>query len=544
MNNYTIKILCAALLGVNCVRAGAADNISVIPQPQHVKGLPGQFELTAKTKITYAGGETEAKLFATTLRRSTGFQLSVSPVSSRPDESEITFLLQSNLTDRLGAEGYELSVTQRFVTITAPTPAGLFYGSQTLLQLLPPDVFSTQDVSGVNWTVPCAEISDAPRFQWRGFMLDVSRHFFTVPEVEQVLDLMALYKLNTFHWHLVDDQGWRIQIKKYPKLTSVGAWRDDIGFGLDPKSSTAYDKQGRYGGFYTQRDIRKVVAYAAARHITIVPEIEMPGHSSAALTAYPQFGCPGIKFSVPLKGGVYTGVYCAGNDDTFVFLGNVLKEVAQLFPGKYIHIGGDEVVKSNWMACAECEQRIKIEGLKNEHELQSYFISRIEKLVNAQGKSLIGWSEIREGGLASSATLMDWKGGGAESAASGHDVVMAPTTFCYFDHYQSTNRAAEPKAIGGYLPLSKVYEFKPVPEKLSPEFHQHVLGGQANLWTEYIPNLRQVEYMMFPRLDALSEVDWSPAGGRDWEHFQVRTADNEKRLDAMGVNYRPLSKPD
>ena len=374
-------------------------------------------------------------------------------------------------------------------------------------------------------------------------MLDVSRHFFTVDEVKRVLDLMALYKLNTFHWHLVDDQGWRIEIKKYPKLTSVGAWRDGIGFGLDPARSTRYDKSGRYGGFYTQKQIREVVAYAAARHITVVPEIEMPGHSSAALVAYPQFACANAKISMPDKGGVFTGVYCAGKDETFEFVSNVLAEVAPLFPGKYIHIGGDEVVKSNWMACADCQARIKAEGLKGEHELQSYFIRRVEKIVNAQGKSLIGWSEIREGGLASSAALMDWIGGGAESAASGHDVVMSPNALAYFDHYQSTNRAAEPKAIGGFLPLEKIYtKFEPVPEKLAPEFQSHVLGGQGNLWTEYVPNLKQVEYMMFPRLGALAEVDWSSKDSRDWENFKARTMANEKRLDALGVNYRPLAK--
>jgi hexosaminidase len=343
----------------------------------------------------------------------------------------------------------------------------------------------------------------------------------------------------------VDDQGWRIEIKKYPKLTKVGAWRDGIGFGLAPALSWAYDRRGRYGGYYTQKDIREVIAYAAARHITIVPEIEMPGHSSAALKAYPQYLCQGVKIDkLPGRGGVFTGVYCAGNDATFTFLGNVLSEVAGLFPGKYIHIGGDEVVKSNWMACADCQLRIKTENLKDEHELQGYFIRRIEKIVNAHGKQLIGWSEIREGGLAPSATLMDWKGGGAESAASGHDIVMSPTKYCYFDHYQSTNHTIEPKAIGGFLPLERVYEFEPVPQGLAPEFQSHVLGAQANLWTEYIPNLRQVEYMMFPRLGALSEVDWSPKGARDWQDFRVRTALNEKRLDIMGVNYRPLSKPE
>ncbi len=519
---------------------------ALIPQPQNIKMLSGQFDLTSKTKITFfKGGQDEAKLLATTLRKSTGYKLPVENSLSMPMAGEIGFLLLTNKLDSYGEEGYNITVFTNCIYIEAATSAGLFYGSRTFLQLLPPEVFSAEKQKGISWNVPAVEISDSPRFVWRGFMLDVSRHFFTKAEVEQVLDLMALYKLNTFHWHLVDDQGWRIQIKKYPKLTEVGAWRDDIGFGLASNSATAYDKHGRYGGFYTQNDIREVVAYAAARHITIVPEIEMPGHSSAALTAYPQFACPNAQIAVPDKGGVFTGVYCAGNEATFVFLENVLTEVAGLFPGKYIHIGGDEVVKSNWMACAECQARIKSEGLKNEKELQAYFIRRIEKIVNARGKNLIGWSEIREGGLAPSAALMDWIGGGAESAASGHDVVMAPTKFCYFDHYQSTNKLAmEPKAIGGFLPLKKIYQFDPMPTNLPTEFQSHVLGGQANLWTEYIPNLRKVEYMMFPRLGALAEADWSPKDARDFDNFKTRAAVNEKRLDAMGVNYRPLSKPD
>ena len=543
MKNFAKQFFCAALVVATGLLANAGESVSVIPQPQSVKVLTGEFELTAKTKITFAGGEAEAKLLAATLRKSTGFKLPASPVATLAGKSEISFRLQTNLLEKLGAEGYELSVKENYVGITAPTAAGLFYGSQTFLQLLPSEIFSTERQKGGSWKTSAVEISDSPRFQWRGFMLDVSRHFFTVDEVKRVLDLMALYKLNTFHWHLVDDQGWRIEIKKYPKLTSVGAWRDGIGFGLDPKRTTRYNWRGRYGGFYTQKQIREVVAYAAARHITVVPEIEMPGHSSAALTAYPQFGCDGVKFSMPTKGGVYTGVYCAGKDSTFEFVSNVLVEVAPLFPGKYLHIGGDEVVKSNWMACADCQARIKSEGLKSEHELQSYFIRRVEKIVNAQGKSLIGWSEIREGGLAQSAALMDWIGGGAESAASGHDVVMTPNALAYFDHYQSTNRTAEPKAIGGFLPLEKIYtKFEPVPEKLAPEFQSHVLGGQGNLWTEYVPNLKQVEYMMFPRLGALAEVDWSSKDSRDWENFKARTMANEKRLDALGVNYRPLAK--
>jgi len=540
------KILAAIAVASVCVMARAANPTPIIPAPAKAEASPGNFQLCAATRIL-AGPDLRAtaELLAARLRPATGFKFKIK--SAEPAGAAGGILLTTQEADTsLGAEGYELSVTTNGVVIRAGTAAGVFYGAQSLLQLLPPGIFSTNSGRDreIAWAVPCVEISDSPRFAWRGFMLDVSRHFFTKTEVEQVLDLMALYKLNTFHWHLVDDQGWRIQIKKYPRLTSVGAWRDGVGFGLASNSATAYDQHGRYGGFYTQRDIREVVAYAAARHITIVPEIEMPGHSSAALKAYPQFACASARIAMPEKGGVFNGVYCAGNDATFVFLDNILSEVAQLFPGKYIHIGGDEVNKSNWKNCDDCQLRIKTENLKDERELQAYLTRRIEKMVNAHGKNLIGWSEIREGGLASSAALMDWIGGGAESAASGHDVVMSPTTFCYFDYYQSTNQAAEPKAIGGYVPLQRVYQFDPMPERLAPEFHAHVIGGQANLWTEYIPNFRQVEYMMFPRLGALAEVNWSPKAALDWDDFQTRAALNEQRLAALGVNYRALSKPD
>jgi hexosaminidase len=543
MKNSMKKIFCATLVAANCTLLHAANVTSIIPAPVQAEAHDGVFKLTPETCIASdAASKDTAAFLAERLSRATGYPLktSVSEVSHRTFHSPVIFLTTKNASTNLGPEGYELLVTPAAVVIHAPTQTGLFYGAQSLLQLLPPEIFSTNRVTNVAWQIPCAQIKDQPRFAWRGFMLDVSRHFFTKPEVEQVLDLMALYKLNTFHWHLVDDQGWRIQIKKYPKLTEVGAWRDGVGFGLASNTTTAYDAHGRYGGFYTQHDIREIVAYAAARHITIVPEIEMPGHSSAALKAYPQFACANAQIAMPEKGGVY----CAGNKATFAFLENILSEVTKLFPGKYVHIGGDEVDKTNWRNCPDCQARIKMENLNGERELQAYFIRRIEKIVNAHGKNLIGWSEIREGGLAPSAALMDWIGGGAESAASGHDVVMTPTKYSYFDHYQSTNHATEPKAIGGYLPLERVYQFDPLPEKLAPEFQAHVLGGQANLWTEYIPNFRQVEYMMFPRLGALSEADWSPKEARNWNDFQTRAALNEKRLDVLGVNYRPLSKSD
>jgi hexosaminidase len=544
MKRSVKKILEIFIIASVCAAARAVNPTAIIPAPLKVETRAGQFQLSSASRIVADSVfKNEAQQLAARLRPATSLALKIKSLTTKTAAGDI-LLTTKGADAALGAEGYELSIMTNGIVIRATTAAGIFYGAQSLLQMLPPEIFSAKPVPEVAWEIPCVEISDSPRFAWRGFMLDVSRHFFTKAEVEQVLDLMAIYKLNTFHWHLVDEQGWRIQIKKYPKLTEVGAWRGGVGFGLASNSATAYDAHGHYGGFYTQRDIRDIVAYAAARHITIVPEIEMPGHSSAALTAYPQFACANVKIVMPEKGGVFTGVYCAGNDATFAFLENVLAEVAPLFPGKFIHIGGDEVVKSNWMACAECQARIKTEGLKTEHELQSYFTRRIEKIVNAHGKNLIGWSEIREGGLAPSAALMDWIGGGAESAASGHDVVMTPTKYCYFDHYQSTNQPAEPKAISGFLPLERVYQFDPVPEKLAPEFRAHVLGGQANLWTEYIPNLRQVEYMMFPRLGALAEVDWSLKEARDWENFKTRTALNEKRLAALGVNYRPLSKPD
>jgi hexosaminidase len=440
----------------------------------------------------------------------------------------------------LATEGYTLSVTPGRVVIRAGGSAGLFYGVQSLLQLLPPEVLAPNPVQGIDWTVPCVQIEDRPRFPWRGFLLDVGRHFFNPAEIKQVLDLMALHKLNTFHWHLTDDQGWRIEIKKYPRLTEVGAWRKGIGFGLDPKAGSAYGPDGRYGGFYSQAEVRDIVAYAQARNITIVPEIEMPGHASAALAAYPQLSCFGGPYNTDIGGGIYAGVYCAGKDETFEFVQNVLAEVCRLFPGKYIHIGGDEVPPDNWHKCAKCQARMQHEGLKTEKELESYFVRRMEKFLNSRHRNLIGWSEIREGGLAQNAVVMDWIGGAVEAASGGHDVIMTPTTYCYLDYYQSTNQP-EPKAIGGYLPLNQVYGFEPIPPKLEPRFQRHILGAQGNLWTEYIASLNHAQYMMFPRLCALAEVAWSPAAARNYNDFTRRLRVHGRRFDQMGVHYRRQS---
>ncbi len=486
----------------------------------------GAFKLEPKTRIlTDRVSQATGKYLTERLDKATGYDLKTA-TSTKAQPGKGTILLTTkDAKPELGAEGYELTVTTDSVVVRASKSAGLFYGVQSLLQLMPPEVFAPKPVAGVDWKIPCVQIEDQPRFKWRGFLLDVARHFFTKDEVKQMLDVLALHKINTLHFHLTDDQGWRIEIKKYPRLTQVGAWRDEAGFGLDPKLSTTYGPDGKYGGFYTQDDIRELVAYARGKHITIVPEIEMPGHASAALTAYPELSCSGGPYAITTKGGVFAGVYCAGKEETFEFLQNVLAEVRQLFPGQYIHIGGDEVPKDNWKKCPRCQARMKQEGLKTEHELQSYFIRRIDKFISAQRRNLIGWSEIREGGLAQNAVVMDWIGGAVEAASAGHDVVMTPTKFCYLDYYQSTNKTTEPKAIGGYLPLSKVYAFEPLPEKLDPQYQAHILGGQGNLWTEYIPNFKHAQFMVFPRLCAIAEVDLVAQGRAQLGGFHEAPAD-------------------
>jgi hexosaminidase len=519
----------------------AAPPPAIIPQPLTMGMNDGAFKLTPTVQIhaDAAAADTAAYL-AERLRRATGYQLPISRENAADGNTVAGIVLTTrNAETSLGAEGYSLLVSPGSVIIRAPAPAGLFYGVQSLLQLLPPEIYSAKVRTDVPWMIPAVRIEDQPRFQWRGLMLDVSRHFFSKDEVKDLLNAMALHKINTFHWHLVDDQGWRIEIKKYPKLTQVGAWRSAIGFDLDPKASTAYGADGRYGGFYTQDDIREVVAYAKKLHITIVPEIEMPGHSIAALAAYPELSCTGKAQSTDIGGGVQAGVYCGGKEAPFEFLQNVLAEVFEMFPGKYVHVGGDEVPKDNWKKCDACQARIKQEGLKNEHELQSYFIRRIEKFVNAHDKTLIGWSEIREGGLAKRAALMDWIGGGREAANDGHDVVMTPIDRCYFDYYQAQGTSpAEPHAMGGCVPLEKVYAFEPVPDGMTPEAKKHFIGTQGNVWTEFISNIKHVQYMVFPRLTALAEVTWSPKEARNFDDFKRRLKINNRRLDLLGVNYR------
>jgi hexosaminidase len=532
---------------------------ALVPLPQKMEIKRGQFTLGPGTQIDAdePSGVT-GEYLAARLRTATGYPF---PVRTNGEAVEGAIEITTRGAKAgLGPEGYELKVTSRGISIKAPTQAGLFYGVQTLLQLFPPEIFAGTPVTNVAWKIPFAvHIEDQPRFPWRGFMLDVSRHFFSKQEVERVLDEMALHKLNMFHWHLTDDQGWRIEIKKYPKLTEIGAWRkqslitppqdddgnrseDHIHPAWDVAPRSAYGADGRYGGFYTQDDIREVVAYAASRHITVVPEIEMPGHAIAALSAYPELGCGAGSFTANAQAGVNEGVFCVGDDKVIQFVDNVLLEVFPLFPGKYVHVGGDEVnaaVKNaTWGKSPVCLARMKTEGLTNLDQLQGWFTGQIGKFVSEHGKTLIGWSEIADAPLPANAAVMDWIGGATEAATSGHDVVMAPTKYCYFDYYQSLDAAAEPPGIGGFLPLDRVYSFDPIPAGLASRFQFRILGGQANLWTEYIPSLAQVEYMIFPRLCALAEVDWSPQAARNWDDFSRRLAMHEQRLAELGVNYR------
>lgn len=537
----------------NCVQASPAGPkapqdasvISIIPAPVRMEMRGGVvspeapdsdsiFQLTPETKIV-ANEKTKelANQLQKMLSPATGYPLKI--LDNAPDNA-IYLKLDPSLKN-LGSEGYKLSTDGASARITAADKPGLFYGMQTLRQLLPAAIFKSEPVQGVQWLVPSVTIEDAPRFQWRGMHLDACRHFMPKEFVKKYIDLLAIHKMNQFHWHLTDDQGWRVESKKYPKLTEVGAWRKETVIG---KNSGKYDGTP-HGGFYTQDDIREIVAYAKQRFITVVPEIEMPGHSMAALAAYPELSCTGGPFEVRTKWGVEGEVYCAGNDKVIQFQKDVLTEVLALFPSEYIHIGGDECPKGRWKTCPKCQARIKAEGLHDEHELQSWFIKQIDSFLVEKGRRLVGWDEILEGGLAPGATVMSWRGqkGGIAAAQAGHDVVMAPNSHTYFDHYQG-NKKTEPLAIGGFLPLEKVYSYDPIPAVLTAEQAKHILGVQAQLWSEYIPTVSHAEYMAYPRGSALAEAAWSPVANKDFEAFYARLETHLKRLEHLSVNYRPL----
>ncbi len=520
----------------------AQTNIAILPKPTRLTTQKGQYVLPASPVISVqasADVRPIAQMLADQLSKATGYSPKVITAKAT---SGILFVSATGAG--LGAEGYTLTVTPAKITITAEQPAGFFYGVQSLMQLMPVAVFSPTKVAGVAWTMPACTIEDQPRYGYRGSMLDVCRHFMPVTFVKKYIDLMALHKMNTFHWHLTDDQGWRIEIKKYPKLTQIGSMRKQTMVGR--YADNKYDGTP-YGGFYTQDEIRDVIKYAQSRYVTIVPEIEMPGHAMALLSAYPELGSnPDKMVEAATKWGVFEDVMFP-REETFRFLEDVLTEVIDLFPGQYIHIGGDECPKTQWQQSRFCQDIIKKEGLKDEHELQSYFIRRIDKFITAKGRRMIGWDEILEGGgpttrLSPNATVMSWRGiaGGIAAARQNHDVIMTPTTYCYLDYYQ-----ADPKTPGipiaagrTFLPLEKVYSFNPsVTDSLTGEQARHVLGVQGNVWTEYMITPEYVEYMVYPRLLAIAETGWTPQADRNFDDFKRRLEVHKKRLDYLNVNY-------
>ncbi|WP_321515689.1 beta-N-acetylhexosaminidase [Marinifilum fragile] len=555
MKNLLLTLACILTL-VSCNNkmknyVNSDQDYAIIPKPIDLQVKNGRFIIDQNTKVTGDKNlETEGHYLAEILSLSAGKEI----VFSDETKGNINLTIDSSLESD---EAYTLSVDYNNVKISGKTAKGVFYGIQSLRQLIQKKDLLGNESAAIA-SIPATLINDAPRYAYRGMHLDVARHFFSVDFIKRYIDILAMHKMNSFHWHLTEDQGWRIQIKKYPKLTEVGAWRNGTIVGNFPGSE---NDNLKYGGYYTQEEVKEVIAYAAKNHITVIPEIELPGHSSAAIAAYPFLSCfPKEKSIVPKnmisegskeaqkKGtpkivqeswGVYDDVYCAGKEETFEVLENILSEVIELFPSKYIHIGGDECPKGNWKRCPHCQKRKKELGLKDEHELQSYFIQRIEKFVNSKGKNIIGWDEILEGGLAPNATVMSWRGnkGGIDAANAEHNVIMSPNSHCYFDHYQAKDRTNEPIAIGGFLPVEKVYSFDPTPDELEVSKHKFILGGQANLWTEYIGTEEYAEYMLLPRLTALSESLWSQKKMKNWDDFKVRLSTFRKKYDELGLNY-------
>jgi hexosaminidase len=510
-----------------------AQHAVIIPQPVSIQYNEGSFTIDGNISLRFNAANKDlaaaAGFFRSCIQSVSAFTL---PFNVKKGK-KIELLLSK--TDEIGDEGYLVHVTPASIKITANKKAGIIYAFQTILQTLP----AIRTNAPLN--IPAMQVKDYPRFQWRGMHLDVSRHFFSPNLVKEYINLMATYKMNTFHWHLTDDQGWRIEIKKYPKLTSVGAWRvDQTDKVWSDRPQAKEGEPATYGGYYTQEQIKDIIHYAADRNITIVPELDVPGHSAAAIAAYPYLSCT-QQPQLPMTGGNYTGVssnLCPGNDSVFTFLQNVYAEVINLFPSQYIHIGGDEVDKTSWKHCPKCQARIKALGLKNEEELQSYFIRRMEKFIVGKKRKMIGWDEILEGGLAPEATVMSWRGeaGGIAAARMNHNVVMTPGSPVYFDQYQG-DPATEPLAIGGFNTLKKVYDYEPIPSELNPEQARFVLGAQANLWAEYITTPAHVEYMVLPRMLALAEVVWSPKESRDWNSFNERLQSQFRVFEQKGLHY-------
>ena len=511
--------------------------ISVIPEPVHWELKDGEFVLdTACIVVAEAGAEEVAEGFVRSLYLGLGREYVVFPVPIEGKHKIVRLRLDPALKC-LGVEGYRLLVTSDQVELTAAEPAGLFYATQTFRQLMPPEIFSQAPVPGIEWAIPCVEIEDTPRFPWRGAMLDVCRHFMPKEFILKYIDLLALHKCNTLHWHLTEDQGWRIEIKKYPRLTEVGAWRKETVANHGDEESTYFVNDGLpHGGFYTQDEAREVVEYAKKRFVRVVPEIEMPGHSQAAIAAYPELGNTGKQIEVCKHWGIIEHVFNV-EESTLHFLQNVLDEVIEMFPSPFIHIGGDEVPKKEWKNSPAAQKRMLDLGIKDEEELQSYFIRRMDAFLAGRGRRLIGWDEILEGGLAPGAVVMSWRGedGGITAANAGHDVVMAPYQYVYLNTQQI--REDTRRKDDSYLALEKVYQYEPVPAAIDPARTHHVLGAQVELWSESIEDPARMEYMSFPRLCALAEVNWTPAGKKNYDDFRTRLQVHLRRLDGLKVNY-------
>lgn len=514
---------------------------SIIPKPVSAQYSGETIDLISLERICLANGSQGERSVSKLI------QDFLKPIKEFPVKQDLlvngNILINLDLSLQIPDEGYTLIVGKNnSVELKAKTPAGLFYSFQTFRQLCPPELEKTE--APKNTKIPKVTIKDYPRFGYRGMHLDVSRHFFDVDFVKTYIDMIALHKMNVFHWHLTDDNGWRIEIDRYPELTEISAWRVDREHENWKEWSPVQPKEKpTYGGYYTKDDIREVVQYAAEKHIMVIPEIEMPGHTSEVFAAYPELSCKGDTLDV-VPGSYWPNedIFCAGNDKVFSFLENVISEVIELFPGPYVHIGGDEAVKTNWENCPKCQKRIKSENLKDEHGLQSWFIKKIEKFLISKNKKLVGWDEILEGGLAPEATVMSWRGtkGGVEAARQGHDVIMCPTSHCYFDYYQADPETS-PEAIGGLTTLKKVYSFNPIPEELNGQEAKRILGAQGNLWTEYIKTNELAQYRVLPRMTALAEAIWSPERVRDYEDFYMRVLNLYKRFNILDWTYAPGS---
>lgn len=528
------KILLLAYFGCVCLLSSAQNTVRIIPEPDSIKMGSGKFIFFSNTALVFDSNDSPLQTAVSPLVEKLQLAAGLKLLQRKKNVGSVIEVKPDN--DIPAEEGYRLDITTNKIQIRAKNAIGVFYAVQSLLQLLPDAIGQDKLQQNISWSVPCLSIIDAPRFAYRGVMLDVARNYMPIEFLKKLIDLLAMQKMNHLQLHLTDSQGWRFESKKYPKLTQIGAYRKGTAL------NTSYDYNARpndslYGGYYTQEQLRALVAYAAKRFVTIIPEIEMPAHSKSALASYPEFACldsTGETFPYPQQ---IQDEYCT-KDETFTFIDDILSEVMDIFPSKYIHIAGDEAGKENWKHCPICQKRMKEEGLKNVDELQSYFIQRVEKFVNSKGRSIIGWDEILQGGLAPNATVMSWTGieGGIKAAQQHHNVIMTPGAYCYLDHFQS-DAPGEPEAFGGLTTLAKAYSFDPVPAELSKEENKFVIGTQGNLWTEHIPTPASAEYMIFPRAIALAEVGWTDPSKKHYDDFILRLMPYLKRLDMYNVNY-------